>query len=224
LRELILNLHGLGEPHGSIDEQEKLYWWNTSSFACLLDQIMDRPINVSPQISITFDDGNASDALLALPELAKRHLKASFFVCAGRIGLMHYLDKSMIKDLLDAGMSIGSHGLHHRDWRILNSKKLDEEIVDARKIIEDISQTSVRIVALPFGGYNRRVLMRLNQEQWDCIYTSDRGTVRPTARIKPRETLYGDMQSRNFLSELTTKAPIGVRMTRALTKLYKRFA
>ena len=31
------------------------------------------------------------DALIALPELAKRNLKAIFFVVGGRIGMPHYL-------------------------------------------------------------------------------------------------------------------------------------
>ena len=39
---------------------------------------------------------------LALPELAKRDVKASFFVCAGQIGTKHYLDKSMIIDLIES--------------------------------------------------------------------------------------------------------------------------
>jgi peptidoglycan/xylan/chitin deacetylase (PgdA/CDA1 family) len=223
LRELILNFHGLGEAPASVNEQEKLYWWSTSSFARLLDLILDHSIRANPQISITFDDGNESDALLALPELAKRQLKASFFVCAGRIGKPHYLDKSMIKDLLGSGMSVGSHGMYHRDWCVLGSKEMDEEIVDARKRIEDISQTAVTTVAIPFGSYNRRVLMRLMQEQWDCIYTSDRGTARPAAKFKPRETMYASMQNRELLSEFTRKPPFGVRARRLLTKAYKRY-
>lgn len=223
MRELILNFHGLGEPPASVNEQEKLYWWGTSSFARLLDLISDRPISANPRISITFDDGNESDAFLALPELAKRQLKASFFVCAGRIGKPHYLDKLMITDLLASGMDVGSHGMHHRDWCVLGPKEMDEEIVDARKIIEDVGQSAVTAVAIPFGSYNRRVLTRLTQERWDCIYTSDRGTVRPSATFKPRETMYASTQNRELLSELTRNSPLGVHIRRFLTRAYKRY-
>src|SRR6185437_6173850 len=126
-------------------------------------------------------------------------------------------------DLVASGMSIGSHGMHHRDWCILDSNELDEEIVDARKKLEDVVHTGVKTVAIPFGSYNRRVLARLNQEQWDCIYTSDRGTARPTAKIKPRETLYANMQTRNFLPGLMRTPPIKERVRRGLTKAYKRY-
>jgi peptidoglycan/xylan/chitin deacetylase (PgdA/CDA1 family) len=223
LRELILNFHGLGEAPASVNEQEKLYWWDTSSFARLLDLLSGRSIGANPRISITFDDGNESDVLLALPELTKRQLKASFFVCAGRIGKPHYLDGSMIKDLLASGMGVGSHGMHHRDWCVLGPKEMDEEIVDARRRIEDIAQRAVTTVAIPFGSYNRRVLMRLMQEQWDCIYTSDRGTARLSASFKPRETMYASMQDRELLSEFTRNPPLGVHLRRILTRAYKRY-
>ena len=117
----------------AVDEQERQYWWSVSAFVRLLDLIGDRLPSTNPKISITFDDGNASDALLALPELAKRNLKASFFVCAGRIGTKHYLDKSMIVDLIKSGMHIGSHGMHHRDWCTLSASELGEEISGARR-------------------------------------------------------------------------------------------
>ena len=141
MRELVLTLHGLGEPHAGVDEEERQYWWSSSAFARLLDSIGDRSPSINPKISITFDDGNASDALLALPELARRDLKASFFICAGRIGTKHYLDKSMIADLVQSGMYIGSHGMHHRDWRTLSASELGEEISAARRKLEDVSGT-----------------------------------------------------------------------------------
>ena len=151
------------QPHNLVDPLEARYWWSVDAFARLLDRILDYPFDASPKISITFDDGNASDYLFALPELAKRRLKASFFVCAGRIGTKNYLDGSMIRDLLGAGMNIGSHGMHHLDWRTLNLDRLDVEIVEARRKIEDVSQTAVEIVAIPFGSYDGRILKKLNQ-------------------------------------------------------------
>src|SRR5215470_4073438 len=113
-RELILNLHGLGEPHSLVDENEKAFWWSIGAFSYLLDRILDTRIDPRLRISITFDDGNASDALIALPELTKRGLTASFFICAGRIGKKRYLDESMIKDLNAGGMVVGSHGMDHQ--------------------------------------------------------------------------------------------------------------
>ncbi len=224
MRELILNFHGLGEPHPRVDDEEKLCWWSVSSFVRLLDLISERPIGESPDILLTFDDGNESDAVFALPALVKRGLKATFFICAGRVGTAHYLDKSMIEELLSCSMGIGSHGMYHRDWCALDPKELDEEVVDARRRIEDVTGRAVTKVAIPFGSYNRHVLSRLKREDWDCIYTSDRGTARRNDKIKPRETLYADMQAGLRLSELTREPRLDIRIRRQLARFYKRHA
>jgi peptidoglycan/xylan/chitin deacetylase (PgdA/CDA1 family) len=151
-----LAFHGIGEPHYGVGPEELPYWISVASFTRLLDQTVELRRNGGPKITMTFDDGNSSDAHLAFPELCRRGLVGSFFVCAGRIGKKHYLDVLMIKDLLQGGMTIGSHGMDHRDWRTLHPLALDVEITDARRKLEDVAQRSVTTVAVPFGSYNRR--------------------------------------------------------------------
>jgi len=111
--------------------------------------------------------------------------------------------------------------MYHRDWCTLSASELGEEISGARRRLQDVSGTSIEIVAIPFGSYNRRVLMRLKQEPWTCIYTSDRGTTCSTAKIKARETLHADMQTLNFLPELVRKSSVNMRVKRAIAKAYK---
>jgi peptidoglycan/xylan/chitin deacetylase (PgdA/CDA1 family) len=224
MRELVLSLHGVGEPHRWVGPEELPYWISVRSLTRLLDEALELPKASELRIIFTFDDGNASDALVALPELSKRGLRASFFVCAGRIGKEHYLDDSMIKDLIEGGMSIGTHGMHHRNWRILDAMALEEEIADARRKLEDIVQRPVTTVAIPFGSYDRRVLNRLMRDTWECVYTSDRGKARSSAKIKPRETVYATMEDENdLLRTLSAPLPWGFRIRRELTCLYKRW-
>ena len=221
MRELVLCLHGLGEPHCYVDREETRYWWSAVSFVRLLDDVLELSANATTKIIITCDDGNASDALVALPELSRRGLTCSFFVCAGRIGKKHYLDQSMIRELLAGGMNIGSHGMHHRDWRTLDTAALDVEIGDARRKLEDITQRPVNTVAIPFGSYDRRLLYRLRRESWKCIYTSDGGTTQSNLKMKPRETLRADLQGKNVLSKLLARPSLRVRTGRTLWRLYK---
>lgn len=222
MRELILLFHGLGEPHSLVDAEEKRYWWNLSSFARMLDQVQEFSSITETKILITFDDGNASDALLALPELSKRNLTAEFFICAGRIGKEHYLDRSMIDELLAGRMGIGSHGMEHRDWRTLDDASLEVETVEARRKLEDLIQRPITAVAIPFGSYDRRVLRRLKGEGWGVVYTSDRGATRSATWMKSRETLDVDMQEESVLSRLLANGPVHARARRSLSRLYKQ--
>jgi peptidoglycan/xylan/chitin deacetylase (PgdA/CDA1 family) len=222
MRELILNLHGIGEPHDAVDEKEKEYWSSTAAVNGLLDQITDRQGNSDLKIAITFDDGNASDALVALPALTGRKLTASFFVCAGRVGIRNYLDRFMIKDLVDSGMIIGSHGMAHLNWRTLNDFDLEVEISDARHKLEDIIQRPITTVAIPFGFYDRRVLNRLLRDTWKCIYTTDGGFSCSSERVKPRQTVRAAMYDESLLHRLCIYPPARVRLRRKLSRLYKR--
>ena len=222
MRELVLLLHGLGEPHSLVDAEERRHWWSVASFARLLDQILEFQENLEAKIRITFDDGNESDFLLALPELSKRDLTAEFFVCAGRVGKDHYLDRTMINELLAQGMSIGSHGMDHRDWRTLDSTALDVEIGDARRKLEDLTQRPLNMVSIPFGSYDRRVLRRLKREPWEVIYTCDRGTTQTTSRMKPREPVFSDMEAEDILVRLLARPSVYVTATRVLSGAYKR--
>lgn len=222
MHQLVLNLHGVGTPHPFVDADERPYWWTLPSLLQLLDQVADRPPTPDLHVALTFDDGNDSDALLVLPELSKRGLTAGFFVCAGRVGKPHYLDAAMITDMRDAGMTVGSHGMHHVDWHRLPEAELEVEIADARRVLEDVVQRPITTVSVPFGSYDRLVLERLRQAQFDCIYTSDRGFAESGAWLQPRETLDEAMQGQDVLTELTQPVPAWTQAKRSLARFYKR--
>jgi peptidoglycan/xylan/chitin deacetylase (PgdA/CDA1 family) len=154
------------------------------SFASVLDSVVGRP-----DVRITFDDGNASDVVHALPALQRRGLKATFFVVAGRLGAPGFLDDTGVRALVDGGMNIGSHGMSHRRWRQLNDHALREELCVARRILEAIVERPVTEAACPFGSYDRRVLRFLRRHGYERVYTSDRGLARPEAWLQPRNSL-----------------------------------
>lgn len=207
-RELILNFHGIGTPHSGVGSDERGVWMSRDRFVALLDHIASLQAEQSVTIVITFDDGNASDAAIALPELSRRNLKAAFFVCAGRLEAPEYLSRGAIRDLLDAGMDVGSHGMHHRDWRALDDGDLDQEVGTARRRLEEACGRSVTAVAIPFGAYNRRVLARVRAEGFACAYTSDRGHARRGAWLKPRNTLRADSVEDDISRWLTRAAAV----------------
>jgi peptidoglycan/xylan/chitin deacetylase (PgdA/CDA1 family) len=221
-QELIVNLHGIGPPHDDIAPGDSLFWISRTAFVNLLDLIVAVPKEHLLPIIVTFDDGNMSDAMIALPELVKRGLNAAFFVCARRIGAPHYLDRSALADLLAAGMEVGSHGMDHRDWRALDEAMLEAEVEVARRRIEDICGTAVTKAAIPFGSYNRNVLKRLRREQFECVYTSDRGLAQSKAWLKPRNTIDSSWLEPDIKAILAAKPSLGARLRQNAAMIYKR--
>jgi len=219
-QELTLCLHGIGTPHSGVTASESPFWVTRQAFTTLLDNIKARgPADI--QAVITFDDGNASDVLTALPELVKRRLSAIFFICAGRIGAAHYLDRGALAELISAGMEIGTHGKDHRNWRGLDETTLNAELGEARRRIEDVCGRAVTKAAIPFGSYDRRVLKRLRAERFACVYTSDRGTAPSGAWLKSRDTMDNTWSGPEIKQVLAANPSLRVRLRRHAARVYK---
>ena len=221
--QLILELHGIGSPHGGVtDEDEPMYWLSRETFVSLLQAIVVTREGSDLPVAITFDDGNESDALIALPELAKRNLKAIFFVVGGRIGIPHYLDRSALRDLVLAGMEIGSNGMHHCDWRKLDSMMLHVEVHDARLRVEDLCGKAVTKAGIPFGSYDRHVLKQLRAERYDCVYTSDGGLAQSDAWLKPRQSVLHNVPEAAMESLLAGYPSLAARLGRRIRMTYRK--
>jgi peptidoglycan/xylan/chitin deacetylase (PgdA/CDA1 family) len=218
----VLSLHGIGAPHHGVTEDERFYWLGREAFVGLLQTIVVTREGSDLPVVITFDDGNQSDASIALPELVKRNLKAIFFVVGGRIGLPHYLDRVALRDLISAGMEIGSHGMHHSDWRRLESKMIHVEVDASRHRIEDVCGKEVSEVAIPFGSYDHHVLKQLHAERLDCVYTSDGGLAQSDAWLKPRQAICNDMSEADMTLLITSRPNLAARLQYCAKRVYKR--
>jgi peptidoglycan/xylan/chitin deacetylase (PgdA/CDA1 family) len=182
----VVNLcfHGIGTPGRRLEPDEARYWVDEAQFEELLAVVAR-----SPRLRVTFDDGNASDAAVALPVLERLGVHASFFVLAGRIGRPGSLGAADVRQLAAAGMTVGCHGLLHRSWRALDSAGLREELVEARDAIAEAAGTPVDQASCPFGAYDRRVLRALRGHGFVRVYTVDEGPARPGAWLQSRYTV-----------------------------------
>lgn len=184
--ELVVNFHGIGEPWDGVPADEVDYWCPQAEFGPLLDELVEVRDSGRVRLRVTFDDGNASDVVDALPALRERGLSATFFVCAGRIGAPNYLDEGDLLELRESGMAIGSHGWDHVDLRRTDDAALAREADGSRTRIEGTCGVPVTEFALPFGSYDRRVLRALRG--YREVLTSDRGRARPGTWLTPRES------------------------------------
>lgn len=180
-----LCFHGIGTPPDGVPAEEAAYWIAVDTFRRVIDRVAERP-----DVRLSFDDGNASDVTVALPELTARGRTAEFFVIAGRLGSPGSLSADDVRGLRRAGMSIGSHGMHHRVWYRLRPTERHEELVVARRLLEKVLDEPVSSAACPLGRYDRATLTALRRLGYDRVYTSDRALVRPGAWRQARFSLH----------------------------------
>ena len=180
---LNLNFHGIGKPIGrDFAEGEREVWVSPETFAATLDACVGRD-----DVHLSFDDGNWTDLDVALPALLARNLRATFFIVPGWLGEPGFMSKQDVRELAASGMRIGNHGLQHHDWTTLELDKLDHEISQGRRLLEELTGTEIHTVAIPFGAYNDTVLDTVRRHAYDFVYTSDGGTADPGAWLQPRE-------------------------------------
>jgi peptidoglycan/xylan/chitin deacetylase (PgdA/CDA1 family) len=183
MRELILNFHGLGEPPSHVSDAERPVWVPTEWLDAILDAVPRSGVRV------TFDDGNKTDVEHALGALTDRGRFATFFILAGELDLPHRVNPSDITQLSEAGMAIGSHGLHHVDWRRIPDAELQREVTDSRRKLAEILHRDVSEAAIPFGLYDRRVLKALRKSGYRRVYTSDGIPTNPGSWLAARTTV-----------------------------------
>lgn len=210
--------HGIGTPQRVLEPGEDEYWIGAESFARILDAIAD-----DPRVRISFDDGNLSDLEIGLPGLVDRGLTATFFVLAGRFDQDGSLTIAGVRQLADAGMRIGSHGMDHLPWRDLAAPVLNRELVQARHLIAEAAGTPVQDAALPFGRYDRRVLGELRRDGYRSVHTSDRRWAREGAWLQPRFSVRRTDTPDTVRELMLAPAPLLERAKRGAIGVVKRY-
>lgn len=220
MAERVVNftVHGIGPTCRELEPGEDATWVSVAQFEQVVDTLVGRE-----NVRISFDDANLSDVEIALPRLRERGLTAEFFLLAGRFGEPGRLDESHVVQLLDAGMTVGSHGWSHRNWRELDRKSAEEEVWLAKRRLTDLTGVPVRSAAVPFGSYDRRVLQRLRLAGFDRVYTSDGGPAQFDAWLQPRNSLKCDIGPEWARRVIEETPPVKLRARRVAARVVKRW-
>jgi peptidoglycan/xylan/chitin deacetylase (PgdA/CDA1 family) len=124
------------------------------------------------KIAVTFDDGFTSVMDNAFPVLQERGIPATIFVPAGYIGKKPcwvcdskgldvedvILNETQLRGLADNIVKVGSHSITHKRLSQLDPKEAHEELVESKKILENILGKSVELFAFPYGDYNEETI------------------------------------------------------------------
>ena len=180
--------HGIGEPRRELEPGEERYWIHRDQFHAILDELARLAVGADQlrrrQLSPTCEIG--------LPALTARGLSAEFFVLAGRLGTAGSLDEGDVRELQGYGMTIGTHGMHHRSWCGMDEQTTYDELVAARDRLVEVIQQDITRAACPLGQYDRRALGELRRLGYTAVFTSDRRPARREAWLQPRFSVRRD--------------------------------
>ena len=126
---------------------------------------------------------------MALPALADRGLTATFFPLAGKLGQPGYLDAGGVRALSAAGMTVGSHGMHHRSWRGLDAGSEHEELTVARSLHRRRRRGPGNDRGLPVRQLRSPGARDLRRHGYAQVFTSDRRRARAGAWLQPRYSI-----------------------------------
>lgn len=132
-----------------------------------LDEVLaaiegDKPLP-DKAVLITFDDGYADLYDYAMPLLSEFKFPAVVFMLAryvGRIGRTYseanypeapFLSAMQLREMNEAGIEIGSHGLWHVPLSHLPLKEAEKEVRDSKQILSEILGKEVRAFSYPWG-------------------------------------------------------------------------
>jgi peptidoglycan/xylan/chitin deacetylase (PgdA/CDA1 family) len=118
-------------------------------------------------VGLTFDDGYTDFATYALPVLKRYSFSATVYVIAGRMGgdnewdpegpRKPLLTAEQVRQVADAGIEIGSHGLRHVSLPKAPAGALAEEIDGSRRALQDVSGQDVPGFCYPYGDIDGAV-------------------------------------------------------------------
>ena len=127
-------------------------------------------------VVLTFDDGYASHLELAAPLLVRYHFTGTFFVTANLVGRPGHLTWEQLRRLVFLGMEIGSHGLTHTPLTTLSRARLDHELTESKRILEQQLGVPVTSIAAPGGFWNRGVADAVKRAGYEAAWLSTIGT------------------------------------------------
>jgi len=129
----------------------------------------NKPLPAKP-IMLTFDDTDLGQYTVGFPELKKYGFKAVFFIMTVSLNRPNYMSKEQVKELADAGNTIGSHTWDHHNVKQYQGKDWEMQIDKPTKQLEAITGKPIRYFAYPFGLWNKQAIPELKKRNFEAAF------------------------------------------------------
>jgi peptidoglycan/xylan/chitin deacetylase (PgdA/CDA1 family) len=195
-RVLVLLYHSIHPSKGFASAtpdlfEEHMSWVREHCNVISIDDALTRaarPRNDKPTVAVTFDDGYADVHEYGFPVLERFEIPATIFVMVGltdrdpavvaRIAELQGasaeevtgLSWDQMLEMRDAGMTFGSHGLHHTNLALADDQTVGHEARASKDRLEEKLGTDVHAFAYPFGKPKHHFTKRTMQLVASCGY------------------------------------------------------
>lgn len=164
--------------------EHQMRWLREAGLAASPDKVealLAGRVDREKSVLVTMDDGDPSVHRHAFRTLTQHRIPAIAFVIAGKIGGREHMSAAELRELADAGVTIGSHSMTHRSMPSLSDRELAAEVEDSKKVLEDVIGKSVDAFAYPYGtrrDFDARCGAALKRAGYALAFTSQHGPVR----------------------------------------------
>jgi peptidoglycan/xylan/chitin deacetylase (PgdA/CDA1 family) len=164
--------------------------------------------------TLTFDDGEMNNYALALPILKESNLQAYFFIIINMIGREGFMGLAEINALIEAGMTVGSHGTSHRILTKLKDNQIIEELRMSKSYLERHLGTRIYAFSVPRGFCSDKIINMAYDAGYTQIFISDPAGLR--ANAIPRAAVKHNWTFERFQQAVDGKVPAKEAMAHAL--------
>ena len=126
-------------------------------------------------ISITIDDGY-EDTMYAAEILSKYNIPFTLFMTSDHINNKNFLSRDNLRELNNNKLcEVGSHGKTHSKLGSLSKSMQKSEILESKKVLEDLLGTSITSFSLPHGSFDSFTFPIIFESGYERVATSTKG-------------------------------------------------
>lgn len=113
-------------------------------------------------VTFSFDDAWASQYTNALPIIQNAGIKGTYYILTQPVigGWSEYMTSTQVKDISIKNHEIGGHTVTHTDLTTLSNIIIDEEIIDSKTYLKNLTGKTINTLAYPYGSFNTTVKNR----------------------------------------------------------------
>lgn len=143
-------------PHSFERQMEflKAHRYNVIPLGEYVSLLKDKKPIPKKTVVLTFDDGYDNNFTEAFPVLKKMGFPATIFIQVDGVGRRGYMTWDDIAILIENGIEIASHTVHHGFLPDLPEEEMKKEIVESKAILESRLQRPITLFSYPGGGFN----------------------------------------------------------------------